>query len=99
MQQQFPELTRLRGHILLASGDYRTHWWLKDQEGNIIDPTIGQFKIRIVEYIPWKEGSPEPCGKCMCCGEWSYFEPHACSEKCVKELNRYYNPKLPGSLP
>jgi len=38
-----PELTLVRGHYVCFSWGYQPHWWVKDKEGNVIDPTSKQF--------------------------------------------------------
>lgn len=88
MQKVFPELDRIRGHYncILRRGK-RMHWWLITKEGEIIDPTVAQFPSRAYgEYIPWKEGSPEPIGRCRNCGKYTYINIDWCSEKCKNEI-------------
>lgn len=89
MQKEFPELTRVRGHY-----GHHTHWWLTTTEGEIVDPTKSQFMSQSEEYTPWVEGSPEPVGKCMNCGDYVWtneFSTMVCSAECCKDLEREYN--------
>lgn len=98
MQQAFPDLQRVRGHVYLRSGLERQHWWLVDSEGTIVDPTEFQFSdpdgvyrgIGIAEYAPWDESQPEPKGKCMNCGDLSFYQRYACSPECSQELEWAY---------
>ncbi|MBU2007445.1 MAG: hypothetical protein KKF08_18910 [Gammaproteobacteria bacterium] len=79
----FPELTRVRGHYYCVAWGEREHWWCKDQDGNIVDPTAGQFpsKGRGV-YVEWEEGAKEPTGMCPNCGEYCYDGNYFCCENC-----------------
>lgn len=98
MQVAFPELVRVRGHVMLTIGIERPHWWLTAPDGLLIDPTVSQFTDRdgyyggcgIYDYLPWTEGAPEPKGKCMECGAVSFYESHACSEDCDIALRAAY---------
>lgn len=94
MHGVFPELTRVRGHVieLIVGAHMHPHWWLVDSEGNIIDPTASQF-IGPLEYFPWDENQPEPTGKCPNCGEYCYDNSFCCSEECSDEYVRYLNVK------
>lgn len=67
MQQAFPELRTVRGHVETNWGR-RAHWWLVDAEDNIVDPTVLQFDV-IFSYDPWEPGDEVCVGKCMECGE------------------------------
>jgi len=87
MKNSFPELIRIRGHVLTEHGE-RPHWWLTDENKNIIDPTKSQFKL-IAGYIPWDESQPEPTGKCPNCGEMCFDYKTLCSEKCEIEYAAY----------
>ena len=79
----FPELTRVRGNYYCASWGERTHWWLVDAEGNIVDPTAKQFPSEgRGAYVPWQEGEKEPTGKCPNCGEYAYDNQYFCSDEC-----------------
>jgi len=39
----FPELKRVRGHVLVPRIGKRPHWWLTAPDGTIVDPTASQF--------------------------------------------------------
>lgn len=83
MQEAFPELTRVRGHYYCPVWGERQHWWLTDEEGQIVDPTKEQFPSHgRGGYEPWIEGSPEPTGRCPNCGELIYDGRELCSEEC-----------------
>lgn len=92
MQSVFPGLVRVRGHYHCAAWGRRAHWWLKDGS-EIVDPTETQFpSCGLGTYEEWIEGSEEPVGKCMICGD-ECFESrgggqHWCSHTHLKELER-----------
>lgn len=90
MQEEFPELKRVRGYYHDVFDGKRTHWWLVTSEGSIIDPTVAQFNP-CGSYEPYDESLGEPKGKCMECGDISYLHANACSESCIKKLEVYYN--------
>lgn len=106
--RQFPgELKKVRGHVILASGLRRPHWWLTSQNGKeILDPTVEQFSDpnyiygtdKVLFYDPWEEGSPEPIGKCMNCGALCYENANWCSDNCEIELDSYYSNYQVGAL-
>ena len=82
----FPELIRVRGfvhHIL--SEKPSEHWWLKNNDGKIIDPTAKQFG-GILEYEEWDEEQEEPTGKCLNCGTHCYHGSATCTDECRKEF-------------
>jgi hypothetical protein len=84
MKKEFPELTMVRGHYICWSWGRRQHWWLTTPDGEIVDPTVDQFPHpHLGDYEPWIEGSPEPTGTCMNCGEQVFAPRHSiCSDKC-----------------
>lgn len=91
MQTVFPELKRVRGHYYGIFHGVRPHWWLKDEKGNIIDPTKSQFpNNKLGFYDEWDESQLEPTGKCPNCGGFAYNE-YCCSEKCTIEYTAYCN--------
>lgn len=86
MQKTFPELMRVRGEFIDPYLGPREHWWLKTQEGEIIDPTIKQFiYLSDSQYEERDESLPEPKGKCMNCGKYSYYDSNFCSDACHEE--------------
>ena len=87
MKITFPELKRIRGHVLTEYGE-RPHWWLVDENDNVIDPTSTQFKI-IGGYDAWDESQPEPTGRCLNCGELCYDYKSVCSDQCAIEYKVY----------
>lgn len=93
----FPELTRIRGFYMCEAWGVREHWWLVAPDGEIVDPTAGQFPSKgTSEYVPLKEGSLEPTGKCMNCGGYVYRASKACSTACAKALEAYYGCEFSG---
>ncbi len=71
MQEEFPELKRVRGNVQVGLS-FRPHWWLVDNKGVIVDPTAHQWDIKVIEYYELPEDAEEPLGKCINCGELSY---------------------------
>ena len=92
MVAAFPELTRVRGHFNDAVWGRRAHWWLVDRDGSIVDPTAAQFPCKGVGfYEPWPEGTEEPTGKCLNCGEYAYGHQTFCSKICEIETTAEMN--------
>lgn len=90
MNNDFPELVRVRGHYNCPIWGLREHWWLTTPEGNIIDPTARQFPSKgFGDYTPWDESREEPTGTCPNCGGYAYNGNTTCSEKCFKEYKTY----------
>jgi hypothetical protein len=95
MNNEFPELTRIRGQVLLTNGWYRAHWWLVDTAGNVIDPTASQFSSdyfggsKVLNYEPRDESEPEPTGICPNCGEYCYNSKTCCSDSCHNQYVAY----------
>lgn len=100
MNKQFPELIIVPGFVYTDWGR-REHFWLKDQSGEIVDPTASQFNI-IFEYEEWKPGTPVRVGRCKDCGEDILFCPQSldespdidqdfCSESCRNATLAYLN--------
>jgi len=89
MKAIFPELVLVRGHYNCPLDGLSEHWWLKTEDGLIVDPTIVQF-VPGFEYIELDESLPEPTGKCPNCGEYT-FNNESLHEKCAKEYLAYLN--------
>lgn len=70
MSEAFPELILTAGYAHTDRG-FGEHWWCKDTDGNIIDPTASQYQA-VYEYEEWKPGDEIRIGKCMDCGEGIY---------------------------
>ncbi len=93
--EAFPELKRVRGFVTLRSGLRRSHWWLVDSAGKIVDPTASQFDTEyfwhagIAFYEPLNEANPEPTGMCSNCAGLVYDGGTCCSEKCCLEYEAY----------
>lgn len=94
MAEAFPELRRVRGHYYCYSWGKRTHWWLEDADGKIIDPTSAQFPSKGAgHYEPWDESQPEHNCRCMNCGE-TFYSPNGsawCADSCRISGEAYYN--------
>lgn len=104
MKEAFPELTLTNGLIQVGTEkDERTHWWCKDPEGNVVDPTAHQYKIFGMRIVFYNEIDDEhdlrkyPQGKCANCGE-TYFigknnwgDSTTCSSKCFQDYCDYLN--------
>ena len=80
-----PTLTLVRGHYDCFSWGLQPHWWVRDKEGNVIDPTANQFPSKGVgEYIEF-DGNVDcsNCGKTMKEADASFESNYAfCSTKC-----------------
>lgn len=60
-----PTLTLVRGYYYCPVWGEQPHWWCKDKDGKIVDPTKDQFPSRgIGEYVEF-DGTV----KCSCCGK------------------------------
>ena len=86
MQEVFPELYRVRGFYHCSPILKREHWWLKDKNGKIIDPTKKQFISDGGTYEEWNEGAEEPSGKCLNCGDYCYKGSNFCKSECYDEF-------------
>lgn len=97
MHEAFPELTRVRGEVLLSNGWARNHWWLVDINGGVVDPTSSQFqqeyyggkKTVVLHYSPRDESEPEPTGMCPNCGGMCYDGGTCCSDACHNAYAAY----------
>ncbi len=89
MNEKFPELILVRGHYDCLLWGLREHWWLKDKNGTIIDPTYMQF-ISGGTYIELDESLPEPTGKCPQCGEYTYNN-QSLHDECASKYMNYLN--------
>ncbi len=92
MEEEFSELTRVRGHYYCSSWGERAHWWLVDSDGEIIDPTAGQFPSNgRGHYEQWDDELPEPTGMCPNCGDSCYNGDSVCSHACGREYVAFLN--------
>jgi hypothetical protein len=98
MREAFPELIEVRGHVYCAWGK-DGHVWLTTPQGEILDPTRGQFPGS-VEYHPWKPGCEVEVGRCMNCGEYIWESVDSldnvkrkdiCSPECAKAFEASLN--------
>ena len=90
MAKKHPELTRVRGHYHCPIWGKRAHWWLKDEQGNIVDPTAAQFPSRGGgKYEEWDESKIEPTGKCLDCGGDAFNGDTFCSSRCEAATARF----------
>ena len=92
MVHDFPELKRVRGHVLVPTrGEPHKkwpHWWCVAPNGDIVDPTAAQFPF-IIDYIPHDEAKGEPTGKCPDCGDLVYGGSLFCDEACEAKYREY----------
>ena len=87
MQKEFPHLRRVRGHYCCPLWGERGHWWLEDEQRNVIDPTRNQFPSKgLGEYIEWNDDNPEPTGRCINCGSYCYDGETVCCTGCHDEF-------------
>jgi hypothetical protein len=91
MAKAFPELIVVRGYVQTLFGK-RGHWWLKTEEGEIVDPTAKQFP-GIFSYEEWKDGMEIRLGRCFNCGEEIWGQPedrsYFCNDECAKSAAKY----------
>ena len=90
MVAHFPELRRERG--FLGGGLYQ-HWWCVAPGGEIVDPTVSQFREvpPSSDYVAYdvEIHGPEPTGKCMDCGAHVYDGKGFCSDECERATMAY----------
>jgi len=84
MVAAFPELTKVRGHVMTGMGR-EPHWWCTDLDGSIVDPTVTQFNHTRLVYEPFDEKLAHtlPTGKCMGCGGYLYYRADFCDIDCA----------------
>jgi hypothetical protein len=98
MREVFPELREKKGYVQTLVWGEREHVWMVDEEGNIIDPTVGQFPHGALSYREWVPGALTRVGRCMECGEhiWRCVDSldsekeSACSPECEELLREMY---------
>jgi len=102
MKDAFPELEITNGYVTLAFfSDQRTHWWMKDKEGQVIDPTAIQFLENGTPIIDYEEIDDEhderkfEKARCMNCGEYYFVKPEnkgvMHNRSCENEMMIYLN--------
>lgn len=104
MKEQFPELEVTNGFVHFVTHQKRAHWWLKDAQGNIVDPTAIQYPEYMGEPITEYEEIDDshdarkyPSVKCPNCGEYYYQKPETancspcCTSSCYQEYVDYLN--------
>ena len=79
MVAAFPELRRVRGHVVMGL-DFVPHWWCESGGGVVVDPTVHQWSATPVMYDE-HEGE-DPHGKCVNCGAWLYMSVDGASYRC-----------------
>ena len=80
-----PSLTLVRGHYWCYMWGEQPHWWVKDKDGKIIDPTANQFPSKgSGEYVEFNgRVSCSECGKDMDEKEARFDSNYAfCSTRC-----------------
>lgn len=88
MREEFPELTRVRGHFHCAAGHSHPHWWLETSAGVVIDPTVAQFDP-CGGGVYEQYAGPEPTGHCLDCGAMLYRGETFCNADCAKSTLAY----------
>ena len=89
MKKAFPELKIVSGWYHCCFWGERQHWWLVDEDGSIVDPTVSQFPSKgMGDYEPY-DGRPLPTGKCMNCGDYIYTGRDVCSDSCGEAYVAY----------
>lgn len=81
-----PLLTPVRGYYICPIWGKQEHWWAKDKEGKIYDPTVKQFPSKgMGDYVEF-DGYVEcaNCGKRLHETEAMFESNYAfCSGRCV----------------
>lgn len=77
----FPELRRVRGHVMVGV-HLRPHWWCVTPEGGVVDPTAHQWPHAPVFYAALPDDAEDPHGKCLHCGELLFRSRGADSHLC-----------------
>jgi len=93
MTLDFPELKVVRGYYEDIINGMIPHWWLVDEEGDIVDPTHSQLNGLCIKelYHEYDESQDKPTGKCKNCGEFCYDNNMVCSDKCKNEFLEHLN--------
>lgn len=93
MQEAFPHLIRKRGFYICPFWGERTHWWLQEEDGTIVDPTARQFTLSngTGEYKVLERDEDCPTGVCMDCGAHVYRHQTFCSVRCERTYTNYIN--------
>jgi hypothetical protein len=68
------------------------HAWCVTPEGEIVDPTISQFRKRDLIYVEYNAEvhGPLPAGKCPNCGNIVFPEQNGiCNEECHRQFAEY----------
>jgi len=94
MVEAFPHLSLRKGFFYSLMWGRRTHWWCRDDGGNIVDPTARQYPDGII-FPPTVDRYEDltdcadaelyervPSSKCMDCGEWVYRGAKFCNADC-----------------
>ena len=85
-----PELTMVRGFYWCPIWNKdEPHWWCKDKQGNIVDPTVNQFPSKGVGYYTEFDGfiTCEMCGKRVPEDEAQFYGNYACcSYNCMVRM-------------
>ena len=98
MKAAFPDLRLTNGEVeIIGYTEPRLHWWLVDEHGDIIDPTVRQFPSAPF-YIEADENHPArnyEYKRCPNCGDHYYATPERdgfgplCSQNCATEYAAY----------
>ena len=102
MAKEFPDLSITNGFAHFLTCEPRMHWWCKDTEGNIVDPTGHQYPEYLGSPIMHYEEIDDNHDarryeqtKCMNCGEYYYVKPDLKglihNKKCDREFMASFN--------
>ena len=83
MAQKFPELTLVEGAVHFHGYDSEGHFWCVDADGEIIDPTVGQFGDIPIQYEFIRH--PAQTGDCIICDAPTYLDNKCCSVPCYSK--------------
>jgi len=94
MAEVFPELNTVSGWAYCERGRVE-HWWCETTEGDVVDPTAGQYEA-LIGYERYEPGMEIGIGKCRDCGSVIYgseLDPPQytdfCDEGCMENTRRY----------
>ena len=103
MNKRFPELKEVRGFVYVEwfAGHQRErkreHWWLESPDGDIIDPTAGQFPV-IEQYEAYEKGMDVRVGTCVNCGESLWGPPGTYKQFCGEICEDSYRAYIQGGV-